>query len=67
MTCRLCQSEIQGTFAAEINIHFPGRDGLTKPTVMASPKLVVCLVCGHVEFQIEENELRKLMEDTQAA
>ena len=64
MTCMLCQSEIQGTFAAELNIHFPGRDGLTKPSVMASSKLVVCLVCGFVESQLEETEVLKLIEGT---
>jgi len=67
MTCRQCQSEIQYTFAAELNIHFPGRNGLTKPSVTASPRLVVCLVCGFVESQLEETEVLMLIEGTQAA
>lgn len=66
MSCKRCRSEIQSMFAAEINIHFPGRNGLTKPAVMASPKLVVCLVCGFAEFQIDEDELLKLVEGTHA-
>ena len=66
MTCRQCQSGIQSTFATELNIHFPGPDGLTKPSVKASAKLVVCLVCGFVESQLEETELHKLAEGTQA-
>ena len=66
MSCRRCKSEIQGTFAAELNIHFPGHNGLTKPGVVASPKLVVCLVCGFVESQLEETEVYKLIQGTQA-
>jgi hypothetical protein len=62
MTCRQCHSEIQGTFVAELKIHFPGRDGLTKPGVMASSKLVVCLVCGFAESQLEETEVLELIE-----
>ena len=66
MTCRRCQSEIQETFAAELNIHFSALDGLTKPCVTASPRLVVCLVCGFIESQLEETEVLKLIEGTQA-
>ena len=67
MTCRQCQSGNQHTFAAEFNIHFPGRDGVTKPSVTASPRLVVCLVCGFAESQLEETDVLKLIEGTQAA
>jgi hypothetical protein len=58
----LCQSENQSTFPSEINIHFPGRESLAKPTVLAYLKLVVCLDCGFTEFVIEETELRLLVE-----
>jgi len=67
MTCKQCQSEIQHTFEAELNIHFPGSNGVTKPSVMASPRLVVCLVCGFVESQLEETEVLALIEGTQGA
>jgi len=66
MICRRCESENQGTFDAELNIHFPGCDGLTRPSVMASAKLIVCLVCGFVESQLEETEVLDLIEGTQA-
>ena len=65
MICRRCESETQGTFAAELNIHFPGFDGLTRPSVMAAAKLIVCLVCGFVESQLEETEVLDLIEGTQ--
>jgi hypothetical protein len=61
MICRRCESEHQGTFAAELNIHLPGYDG-TRPGVMASAKLIVCLVCGFVESQLEETEVFDLVE-----
>ena len=66
MTCRRCQSENQGAFAAELNIHFPGCDGLARPSVLAFAKLIVCLVCGFVESQLEETEVLDLIEGTQA-
>ena len=61
-----CRAEIQRTFAAELNIHFPGLDGLARPSVMASSKLVVCMVCGFGEFQLEETEVLELIEGIQA-
>ena len=67
MPCKSCQSKNQDAFHSELSIHFPGRDGLTRPTVMVAPKLVVCLDCGFTEFQIEEAELRKLIGGTRAA
>jgi hypothetical protein len=60
MACRLCSSENQTEFGAEINIHFPGRKGLDKPPVLASPMLVVCLDCGFAEFTVAETELHLL-------
>ena len=50
----------QGAFPSEVNLHFPGIDNLTKPTVRAFPKSLVCLDCGFTEFVIEETELRLL-------
>lgn len=47
-------------FGSEINIHFPGMQGLDMPTVWAFPELVVCLDCGFTEFQLEETEQRLL-------
>lgn len=66
MTRRSCHSENQSKFGSEINIHFPGLKGLDKPTVMIFPQIAVCLDCGCAEFTIEENELRLLVEGTEA-
>ena len=60
MACLSCSSENQGIYQAEINIHFPGRENLTKPTVLVSPKILVCLDCGFSELRIEKTELRLL-------
>ena len=50
MVCRLCQAENVTEFAAEVNIHFPAKEGLGKPSVLVFPKLVVCLGCGFTLF-----------------
>jgi len=63
VSCRLCGSKKQTTFNSELNIHFPGPENLTKPTVSASPKLLVCLDCGFTEFHIGKTELLRLSED----
>ena len=47
-------------FTAEINIHFPGRSGLDKPTIWVFPRLSVCLGCGCAQFEIPDGELKQL-------
>ena len=60
MTCKLCRSDRQSKFVAEIGIHFPKLNGLEKPIVWVFPELLVCLHCGNAEFAIPESELREL-------
>ena len=60
MACRSCQAENVTEFGAEINIHFPAREGLDKPTVLVFPKLVICLGCGFTHFTLPESQLRQL-------
>ena len=67
MLCKSCQSSNLRNFTAEINIHFPGFDGLTKPTVLVFPKLLVCLDCGFTEFLVPSNELLRLAASKSAA
>jgi hypothetical protein len=43
-----------------MNIHFPGREGLTEPTVWVFPQVTVCLNCGYADFAIPESELQRL-------
>jgi len=63
MRCRSCGAspELQ-TFNAEIAIHFPGLEGLTKPIVWVFPKVLVCLDCGSAEFAVPDTQLRTLRE-----
>jgi hypothetical protein len=61
MPCTSCGSTRVEKFAAEICIHFPGRENLDKHPVFVFTQLVVCLVCGCVEqFTIPPDELRAL-------
>jgi len=60
VTCKSCGSDKQGTFPAEIAIHFPGLEGLDQATLFVFPRLLVCLNCGNTEFVVPEQELREL-------
>lgn len=40
-----------------MNFHFPGWEGMEKPTVLVFPEVVVCLDCGFAEFAFPEAEL----------
>lgn len=60
MACKLCQSAHQGGFPAEINIHFPDNENLTKPTVWVFPRLLICVDCGFAEFLVAPAELQRL-------
>ena len=43
-----------------MNIHFPHRDGLEKPSVPVYQEVIICLDCGFAEFFLPEAPLRKL-------
>jgi hypothetical protein len=60
MRCKSCRSESQLNFSSEVNIHFPGMEGLDKPPVWVFPKLLVCMDCGFTELAIPEAELALL-------
>jgi hypothetical protein len=62
MACKQCSSDHHSTFSTEMNIHFPGREGLDKPTVWVFPKVVICLSCGFAEFVLPRNDLHALVE-----
>jgi hypothetical protein len=57
--CKQCEFPQSLTFSAEINIHFPGWEGLSKPSVW----LLVCMNCGCAAFSIPEAELHRLAAD----
>lgn len=58
--CVRCSSENLGEFSSEMNIHFPGYEGLTEPSVWVFSQLTVCLDCGYSEFSVPEAELERL-------
>ena len=60
MTCKRCSSDRQRKFSTEMNVHFPRREGLEKPSVPICEEVVVCLSCGFAEFSLPEAPLRKL-------
>jgi hypothetical protein len=59
MKCQSCQSS-RLQFSAEVNIHFPGWTGLTKPTIWVFPKLQVCMECGSTQFVMPPDQLSAL-------
>jgi len=62
MSCRSCTSENLKEFGSEINIHFPGRQGLDKAAVLIFPRIIVCVDCRFTEFTFSEAELHLLRE-----
>jgi hypothetical protein len=62
MPCPSCCSNRLSFFPTELNIHFPGREGLDKPTVWAFPQMLICIKCGFTQFMIPEAELGELNE-----
>ena len=60
MACLSCRSENVRAFATRINIDLPGKVSLT--SILAFPKLLVCLDCGLADVLLSEDELRNLKE-----
>jgi hypothetical protein len=55
--CRRCNSNQTTCLGAEVNIHFAGLVGLDRPAVLVFPQLVVCLQCGFVEFDLDQEDI----------
>jgi len=64
MQCLSCHSSKQSVFPSELNIHFPGFEGLDRPTVWAFPQLLVCLDCGFTQFTLSNDQVRALKSDS---
>ena len=62
MLCSTCHSADSREYTAEINVHFPGMEGLAIPTVWVFPRLLVCLSCGLAQFTIPDAERETLAE-----
>ena len=59
MACFSCRLENVKAFATEVNIHFSGKANLRK-SLLAYPKLFVCLDCGFAHVLLSEDELQSL-------
>lgn len=59
MSCLLCRSGHEAEFAAEMVIHFAfsSLKNLDNPGVRVSPKILVCLDCGFLQFILPAAEL----------
>jgi len=66
MACKRCSSDKQSKFSLEMNIHFPGREGLEKPAVLLFPEVTICTDCGFAEFSIPAAELSRLADDAES-
>ena len=64
MACKQCSSGDQGKFNVEMNVHFPGYEGLKRPTVWVFPEVVVCLVAGSRSLQFRKSSCIDLNEAT---
>ena len=60
MLCYSCRSASVRDYPAEINVHFPGMEGLNIPSVWAFPKLSVCIACGAAEFTLTDADRKAL-------
>jgi hypothetical protein len=61
MACLLCGSTNEKQFAAEMVIHLSGLRNIDNPGVWVFPKLVTCVDCGVVRFNVSKTELASLV------
>jgi hypothetical protein len=64
--CEACGSTSLDQYTSEICIHFPGVNSLEKVSVLAFPKLVICLDCGFTRSTLSHEELQPLREEKAA-
>jgi hypothetical protein len=61
MPCRLCQSENEQLFPAEVAVHAPPQvNSRNLSQSLIFPQVLVCLECGFAEFLIPEQTLHEL-------
>ena len=58
--CSACGSTNQMELAAEINFHFPFREGPSEVFLFGFPKMAVCLECGVLVSRLSDTELGQL-------
>jgi hypothetical protein len=64
MACLLCGSSNESEFSAEMIIHLGGLTNIDVPGVWVFPKLVTCLDCGIVRFNVSKTQLASLAAGT---
>ena len=67
MSCPSCGSLNQAEFATEMMIHSSGFAHIATPSVLAFPKVSVCLKCGASRFTLPDSELQLLRNGTGAS
>jgi len=61
MPCSVCNSPNLRKFDSEIAIHVEeGISDLTKPHVFVFPKITICMDCGHIYGQLNQDDLPPL-------
>ena len=60
MACRVCVSDSQVEFPAEMLVHPGGLKNLDYSGVKLFPKFLVCVSCGFSQFTVPETELKLL-------
>ena len=66
MACKVCNSDNQTEFVAEISFVGAGRSALKQAPVYTIQKPLVCLECGFAELVVPKPELLALKGDRQA-
>jgi hypothetical protein len=66
VVCKVCASDNQQNFPAEMHVGFPGIKRVSLSPVYISAGLLVCLDCGHADLLIPATKLERLKEGMDA-
>ena len=61
MACLLCGSANETEFGSEMVIHVGGLANIDNPGLWVFPKLLTCLDCGVVRFNVSKTDLASLV------
>jgi hypothetical protein len=57
MTCTKCDSQAMSSFPADVRLYLNGSRTISAPPMNPTPRVMVCLNCGHAEFTAPSNWL----------
>jgi hypothetical protein len=60
MACLLCGSTNETEFASEMVLHLGGLANIDNPGLLVFSKLVTCMDCGIVRFNVPKTDLASL-------